>query len=110
MSEQNNASGDGDVRLTREGAIARIVFDRPQARNAMTWSMYEQLAQICATLRADSSIRAVAFSGAGGKAFIAGTDIAQFSAFASGEDGVAYEKKIAGYGGIQFDLLLGIER
>ncbi len=95
MSEQNIPSGDGAVRLTREGAIARVVFDRPQARNAMTWTMYEQLAQICATLRADASIRAVAFSGAGGKAFIAGTDIAQFQAFTSGEDGVAYEKKIA---------------
>ena len=96
MSEQDNAS-DGSVRLTHRGAIARVVFDRPQARNAMTWMMYEQLAQICETLRADASIRAVAFSGAGGKAFIAGTDIAQFSAFASGEDGVAYEKKIADF-------------
>ena len=94
MSEQNSAS-DGSVRLTREGAIARVVFDRPQARNAMTWTMYEQLAHICATLRTDTGIRAVAFSGAGGKAFIAGTDIAQFRSFSSGEDGVAYEKKIA---------------
>ena len=96
MNEQDTAS-DGSVRLTHKGAIARVVFDRPQARNAMTWMMYEQLAQICETLRADASIRAVAFSGAGGKAFIAGTDIAQFSAFASGEDGVAYEKKIANF-------------
>jgi len=97
MSEQRASPNDGVVHFTTDGAIARVVFDRPQARNAMTWSMYEQLAQICATLRANTNIRAVAFSGAGGKAFIAGTDIAQFSAFASGEDGVAYEMKIANF-------------
>lgn len=97
MSGQNaaTAEGDGIVRLTSDGAIARVVFDRPHAHNAMTWSMYEQLDSICAKIRADSSIRAVAFAGAGGKAFIAGTDIAQFRAFASAEDGVAYEKHIA---------------
>ncbi len=97
MSEQNGSSDDrdGTVRLTRDGAIARVVFDRPQARNAMTWSMYEELERICATIHDDAAIRAVAFSGAGGKAFIAGTDIAQFRAFSSGEDGVAYENKIA---------------
>jgi len=97
MSVQSTASTDADgvVRLTREGAIARVAFDRPQAHNAMTWSMYEQLERICVELRADDSIRAVAFSGVGGKAFIAGTDIAQFRSFASGDDGVAYESKVA---------------
>ena len=93
MSEQT--SGDGSVRMTCEGAIARVFFDRPQARNAMTFPMYEELERICATLAADANIRVVAFAGVGGKAFIAGTDIAQFQAFASGADGVAYEKKIA---------------
>lgn len=84
----------GTVRFTREGAIAHVVFDRPQARNAMTWTMYEQLAEICATMRADRSLRAATFRGAGGKAFIAGTDIHQFQAFTTGEDGIAYEARI----------------
>jgi len=99
MSAQNTASseGDGVVRYTREGAIARVTFDRPQAYNAMTWSMYEQLERICSNIRADASIRAVAFSGVGGKAFIAGTDIAQFRAFSSADDGVAYEKRIESF-------------
>jgi len=96
MSEQTAAPGrsDGSVRFTCDGAIARVVFDRPQAHNAMTWSMYEQLEAICARIRADGGIRAVSFSGGGGKAFIAGTDIAQFRDFTSAEDGVAYEKRI----------------
>lgn len=84
----------GAVRLTRHGAVARLVFDRPAARNAMTWRMYEQLAQACDTIAADPAIRVAVLRGAGGKAFVAGTDIEQFRAFASGEDGVAYEQQV----------------
>jgi len=87
----------GDVRLTREGRIAKIIFDRPAARNAMTWKMYEQLAVICRELRDDPTIRVAVFRGAGGKAFVAGTDIAQFLSFESGEDGIAYEARMEGY-------------
>jgi enoyl-CoA hydratase/carnithine racemase len=94
MSGQEVAAGEGAVRFAVEGAIARVAFDRPQAHNAMTWTMYEQLKDICGKIRADASIRAVAFSGVGGKAFIAGTDIAQFRAFKSADDGVAYEHKV----------------
>ena len=95
MSNVNaTAGGDGAVHFTRKGAIARVVFDRPQAHNAVTWSMYEELGTICDNIRADGGIRAVAFSGAGGKAFIAGTDIAQFTSFAMSEDVVAYEKRL----------------
>jgi enoyl-CoA hydratase len=88
---------DGDVHLVREGVIARVVFDRPAARNAMTWRMYEQLGEICARLRDDASVRVVVFRGAGGKAFVAGTDIAQFLEFKSGEDGIAYEERMEDY-------------
>lgn len=89
-----SAASDGEVRLEREGTLARITFDRPAARNAMTWRMYEQLAAICARLREDSGVRVALLRGAGGKAFIAGTDIAQFQAFTSGEDGIAYEQRM----------------
>jgi enoyl-CoA hydratase len=93
---------DGDVLLRRDGAVAHIVFDRPQARNAMTWRMYERLGEICTELRADTSVRVAVFRGAGGKAFVAGTDIAQFLAFTSGEDGIAYEERMEGYlGGLE---------
>jgi enoyl-CoA hydratase/carnithine racemase len=84
----------GVVRLAIEGAIARITFDRPQARNAMTWTMYQQLGDICEQLRANPDVRCAVLRGAGGEAFVAGTDIEQFREFASGDDGVAYEKRI----------------
>ncbi len=88
---------DGEVRTERRGDVVHVTFDRPAARNAMTWQMYEALGQICAKLRTDTSVRAVVFRGAGGKSFIAGTDIAQFKTFTSGEDGVAYEEKMERY-------------
>jgi enoyl-CoA hydratase len=88
---------DGEVRYVRDGSIATVIFDRPTARNAMTWRMYEQLAQACARMQGEDGLRAAVFRGAGGKAFIAGTDIAQFQAFRSGEDGIAYEEKMATY-------------
>lgn len=85
---------EGKVHLTIEGGVASVVFDRPKARNAMTWAMYEQLGHICTQLKADTTARVVTFRGAGGQAFVAGTDIEQFSAFKNGEDGVAYERQI----------------
>ncbi|HEX2216229.1 MAG TPA: enoyl-CoA hydratase/isomerase family protein [Xanthobacteraceae bacterium] len=88
---------EGEVRLAREGAIARVTFDRPAARNAMTWRMYERLGEICRELREDKSVRVAVLRGAGGKAFIAGTDIAQFQAFKTPDDGIAYEEKMEGF-------------
>jgi len=85
---------EGVTRLTVDGAVASVVFDRPAARNAMTWGMYQQLGDICDRLAADPGIRVVSFRGAGGEAFVAGTDIEQFKQFKDGADGVAYEKRI----------------
>jgi enoyl-CoA hydratase len=86
---------DGEVRYVRDGNVATIIFDRPAARNAMTWRMYEQLADACARMQREDGLRVAVFRGAGGKAFIAGTDIAQFQAFRGGEDGIAYEEKMS---------------
>ena len=84
----------GAVRYAVTGRVASVVFDRPEARNAMTWPMYDALAQACERIAADPAIRVATFRGAGGAAFVAGTDIAQFRAFAGGEDGLAYEATI----------------
>jgi enoyl-CoA hydratase/carnithine racemase len=93
----SKAVSDGEVRYSREGAVASILFDRPAARNAMTWQMYEQLGDICKRLQTEDGVRVAVLRGAGGKAFIAGTDIAQFKTFTSGEDGIAYEEKMETY-------------
>ena len=88
------AAPDGQVRLSIDGAFASIVFDRPAARNAMTWAMYEQLGAICERLRNEPAVRVACLRGAGGDAFVAGTDIEQFKAFEDGQAGVEYEKRI----------------
>ena len=85
---------EGAVHLTIEGGIASVLFDHPQVRNAMTWAMYEQLVAICGQLQVEKSVRVATFRGAGGEAFVAGTDIEQFRAFQNGDDGVAYESRI----------------
>jgi enoyl-CoA hydratase len=94
---------DGEIRYIRDGNVATVIFDRPAARNAMTWRMYQQLAEACARIASEPGLRVAVFRGAGGKAFIAGTDIAQFAAFRSTDDGVAYEEKMEAY-------IAGIER
>ncbi|MBI3054543.1 MAG: enoyl-CoA hydratase/isomerase family protein [Betaproteobacteria bacterium] len=88
---------EGAVRYERDGVVGRITFDRPAARNAMTWTMYDELARVCEKIAADSEVRVAVLRGAGGKAFVAGTDIGQFRDFKSGEDGVDYERRVAKY-------------
>jgi len=85
---------NGQVQLTIKDGVAHILIDRPEARNAMTWAMYEALANICDSLAGNPDIKAATFRGAGGEAFVAGTDIEQFRNFQGGEDGIAYEKII----------------
>ena len=86
---------EGTVSYREDGQVGYILFDRPEARNALTWNMYEQLHAICTGRLAEpGDLRAVVLRGAGGKAFIAGTDIAQFEAFSGAEDGIAYEAKM----------------
>jgi enoyl-CoA hydratase/carnithine racemase len=81
-----------EILVTRDGPIVTLTFNRPQARNAMTWAMYEQLSNTCDEVDADDSVRVLVLKGAGGKSFVAGTDISQFTAFKSAEDGLEYER------------------
>jgi enoyl-CoA hydratase len=77
----------------RDG-IGRITFNRPQARNALTFPMYERLAEICEAANSDDSLKVLILTGAGDKAFASGTDINQFRAFKTPEDAIAYESRI----------------
>ena len=79
MPEPDSAASD--LLYEVEGGIGRITFNRPQARNAFTFAMYERLAAICEQANADRSLKVLVLQGAGDKAFAAGTDINQFRAF-----------------------------
>ena len=83
-----------DILFEVHGDVATATFNRPQARNAFTFAMYDRLAEICESVDKDRSIRALVLTGAGGKAFAAGTDISQFRTFDTPEDALAYEARI----------------
>ena len=77
----------------RRGAVQWVVFNRPAARNAMTWHMYDRLVEVCQEVNEDRSVRAMVLTGAGGRAFVAGTDIAQFRAFSTAQHALDYEAR-----------------
>ena len=77
----------------RDG-IFWVTFQRPEARNALTFGMYERLAQICNEMPTNGSVRAMVIAGAGGKAFAAGTDMTQFRTFDKPQDALDYEHQI----------------
>lgn len=85
---------DDEILYTVEAGIGTITLNRPQARNALTFAMYERLAAICSDPAAHGAPKVLIVTGAGDKAFAAGTDIAQFRSFASPQDALDYEEKI----------------
>lgn len=82
--------------LIRElrGETLWLTFNRPAARNALTFGMYQTLAEACSGVPVDGSVKAVVITGAGGRAFAAGTDMTQFRTFSSPQDALDYEADI----------------
>ena len=83
----------------RQGPIAFLTFNRPQARNALTCAMYEGLYDCFEHVEADERVKVLVLRGAGDKAFVAGTDISQFRAFSTPEDALNYESNNNRYAG-----------
>ena len=83
-----------DLLHERRGDVAWITFNRPEARNALTFAMYEELGRICAEANDDRTLRVIVLRGAGDKAFASGTDINQFRAFKSPQDALDYEARL----------------
>jgi enoyl-CoA hydratase/carnithine racemase len=78
----------------QDGPVAILTFNRPEARNAMTWAMYEALRETCEGVDADPGMRVLVLRGAGDKAFVSGTDIRQFLEFKTREDALGYEARL----------------
>ncbi len=92
-----------DLLVSRDGPVMTITLNRPEKFNALTFEMYAELAETCENVAKNRDVRAIVLTGAGGKAFAAGTDINQFRAFKSPEDGLGYEERVD-------KILLSIER
>jgi enoyl-CoA hydratase/carnithine racemase len=87
--------GADHLRLEREGPVARLTVNRPEARNSMTFEMYDRLHDICEELDEDPAVRVLVVTGAGDKAFVSGTDISQFLTFRTKEDALGYERRVS---------------
>lgn len=83
-----------ELLIERRDGIVFVTLNRPQARNAMTFPMYEGLYKLATEANTDDSVKVIVITGAGEKAFAAGTDISQFSNFKTAADALAYEEKI----------------
>lgn len=64
---------DGSVTVTRDGAVLRIVLDRPSRRNSLDHTMVSELVTTLTAAASDDSLRAVSLSGAG-EHFCTGSD------------------------------------
>lgn len=84
----------GDLVFERQGRVAWVTFNRPDARNAMTFDMYDDLHDLCEEIDRDPDLRVVVLRGAGDTSFAAGTDIRQFLTFETREDALGYEARI----------------
>lgn len=82
-------SPSDELLFERREEIGVITFNRPQARNALTFGMYESLGALCA--EPPTGVRCLVLCGAGGAAFAAGTDIAQFRDFTTADHAIEYE-------------------
>src|SRR5947207_2321587 len=84
----------GDLVFERQDRVAWVTFNRPDARNAMTFDMYDDLHDLCEEIDRDPGVRVVVVRGAGDKSFAAGTDIRQFLTFETREDALGYEARL----------------
>src|SRR5262249_40674392 len=83
-----------DLRVERDGPVALITFNRPDARIAISVEMSEALHDGGGELDAEPGTRVLVLKGAGDRAFASGTDIRQFVDFKTAEDALGYEARL----------------
>jgi len=74
------------VRVSRDGAVATLTLDRPQAMNALDDDAKVALRDRLQELGADQSVRAVVLTGAGERAFCTGQDLKEHIALLQAGD------------------------
>ena len=86
-----------DIDVTIDGAVTRVLLNRPQQMNAITTKMHNRLDEVFDAFASDDSQRIAVISGAGEKAFCAGSDL---------KDGIGEHYPRGGYAGLieRFDL------
>lgn len=92
----------GSIRVEREGALAWVIVDHLERRNALNAGMWRQIPTLCADLDADRSVRVVILRGAGEEAFVSGADISEFAQLRSGDAAAQYDaENVAAFAALQ---------
>lgn len=94
--DENAADAEPEILFRVDGEVGTLTLNRPRARNALTYAMYDGLRDLCEAQAREPTLRALVITGAGDKAFAAGTDINQFRDLRTAEDALAYETRIEG--------------
>jgi enoyl-CoA hydratase/carnithine racemase len=81
----------GQIRIDRDGALAWMVFDHVERRNAISTNMWRDIPRLAAELDADPAVRVVVLRGAGDVAFSAGADISEFEQNRSDASAAKYD-------------------
>lgn len=74
---------EGEVKLSQEGGVAKVVLDRPRKLNAVTPAMTEVLWDICERVNRTEAIRVMVLTGAGERAFCVGSDVGELDGYDS---------------------------
>lgn len=82
-SPTSEETPQADIEVTRSGYVAVITLNRPNKLNAMTVAMDEQMNDLVFELNNDESVRVIVLTGAGGRAFSAGSDITDLDTYGS---------------------------
>ena len=92
---------NGQISMSRDGAVATVVMDNAGRLNALSVAMWQELARVMRELSGDDALRCIVLRGAGNKAFAAGADIAEFATVrGTREQGVVYHREHV-YGALQ---------
>lgn len=81
----------GELKIERDGPIARLVFDHRKRRNAITVDMWAAIPEAARSVQEDRDIRVVIMRGAGSEAFVSGADISEFEQTRTGNAGRDYD-------------------
>jgi enoyl-CoA hydratase/carnithine racemase len=96
MTDDDARPETGQLLVDVDGAIARVTFDNPTRRNALSVGMRTALPGVLRDLQADPAVRVVVLTGSGTEAFAAGADIGEFGARRTEPDArAAYDRMAA---------------
>jgi enoyl-CoA hydratase len=95
MNDMSYVSTTERVKTWLDGSVLHVRFNNPDKHNALSVDMWEAVPPILDKAENDDNVRLVVLSGEGGKAFISGADISQFSDMRAAEEAVKRYESMA---------------